>query len=149
VAGKVEMGVLVVPNARAAEPERAAPVADTTPASDASADAGRRYLAAVRDRYAAEAMLRERGDNLLAPVEAAVHGIATSTAREPEARRRALGRVAASVAHLVPRDAVDAYRAAVALLPHEPGFRLVVTGPRAPYSFCDAGADRVGTILAT
>jgi hypothetical protein len=63
-------------------------------------------------------------------VAALAAGIATAEARADPLPR------AAVVSHLVPRDAVDAYRAAVATLTSEASdVRVMVTGPWAPYSF--------------
>jgi hypothetical protein len=41
----------------------------------------------------------------------------------------------ASVYHLVPRKAADAYRAALEQAAAEQGIRLIVSGPWAPYAF--------------
>jgi hypothetical protein len=42
-----------------------------------------------------------------------------------------------TLSHLVPREAVDRYKAAVGAVPPGEEFRFLVIGPRAPYSFCE------------
>lgn len=139
VAGAVEMSVLLV----AREPE-AAPVAVDTSPSHATRP-GHRYLDAVRARAAAEQRQREHVLDQIAAVQDSVRSLVRAGA-PPEIGR---GRVAGSIAHLVAPAHIAAYRTAAVASDVAPEFRVVVAGPRAPYSFCSADENDAGTILAT
>lgn len=105
VAGTVEMAVVVAP-------ARATGVAGQP--------SGRAYLEAIRDR---PHRLRE----VVLAMEARVAGLVRERrSREGEDRQ--------AVSHLIMADAVERYRTALASFT-EPGVRVVVDGPRPPYSF--------------
>jgi hypothetical protein len=54
------------------------------------------------------------------------------------------------IANLVARDEAHHYRALVEALPAEKEWQLLVSGPRAPYSFCTLGdTGGGGMLLAT
>lgn len=81
---------------------------------------GKTYLEQLRTAPARAALVADR---LVASLED----------RFPEARRRGEGsRI--GVSHLLPRTAIDLYRTS-ALATAGEGYRMVVDGPRAPYSF--------------
>lgn len=123
LAGSVEMSVLIVSNpcARPAEsrplPHRGAP------------DAGRRYLEMVRQRARRAEADQAAVEALVSEVRHRVRGVARGESRG----RGAPGVV--SIAHLLHRGDVARYRDALGSLPESSGFRLIVAGPRAPYSF--------------
>jgi hypothetical protein len=119
VDGKVEMTAIVS-------------VTDATPPV-AAASRGREYLEQVRSRPA-------RAETIAARVAAALTPIGGVAEIRPAA-----GRVALS--HLIPRDRVIKYREAAQAAGGE-GYRIVIDGPRAPYSFATF-RPRGGTILAT
>jgi hypothetical protein len=131
VAGAVEMALLLVPNA-----ERVETAADR-PRRDEPA-AGRRYLEAIRERTQSAERRRATADRLAARIGSAVAPMVRGEAR----RSDSLGVV--SVAHLVDYADLERYRRAVALLSTDNDFRIVVAGPRAPYSFAQESATVVG-----
>lgn len=139
VAGAVEMSVLLV----AREPA-AAPVAVDASPSDTSLP-GHRYLDAVRARAAVEQRQRARVLEQIAAIQDSVRSLVRASS-PPEIGR---GRVTGSIAHLVTPAHVAAYRTAAMASDVAPEFRMVIAGPRAPYSFCSADANDPGTILAT
>ncbi|HLZ07766.1 MAG TPA: GvpL/GvpF family gas vesicle protein, partial [Chloroflexota bacterium] len=59
---------------------------------------------------------------------------------EPVVRRLLM-----TASHLIEREASEAYRAAVASVPAGPDLRVLVVGPRAPYSFCAVSGNGLGT----
>ena len=105
LAGMVEMTVIVA-------------VHDEAPPADAP-NRGRAYLEQLKN-------LPARAAEAAARVE---HGLP----QIPDVRRRAEGGQVA-ISHLVPRTAEQTYRDAAAGMGGE-GYRIVVDGPRAPYSF--------------
>lgn len=134
VAGCVEMRILVAPPPVDAVPPVAAP---------RGVSAGRAYLERVRARVHGERALHERAAALRASFAAAAG---------PLARRDAVAVHAGSaapvaIAHLVRRDDVAAWRAAVeAVVPdvRESSERIVLSGPGAPYAFAETTDDRTG-----
>lgn len=140
VQGTVEMSILLT-----VEPPVEAPASVELPPVDPRASgAGHRYLAALRAREAAEARWRDRVLEQLRRVEDGL-GDLVGDASAPGIGH---GRVAGTVSHLVRHAAVDRYRVAAAAVTLAPGFRVLVAGPRAPYSFCDTPDAGAGTILA-
>jgi hypothetical protein len=119
VAGKVEMTAIVS-------------VIDAAPA-EAAASRGREYLEQIRSRPGRAQAVAGRVAEALVVVGG-----------EPRVRPAA-DRVALS--HLIPRDQVVKYREAAQAAGGD-GYRIVVDGPRAPYSFATF-RPRGGTILAT
>jgi hypothetical protein len=92
---------------------------DSVPATDAPGR-GTAYLEQIRSAPSRAASVADRiADSL--------------KLKFPNSQRRAeRGRVALS--HLIPRDAIDTYRTLV-LANSGSGYRIVIDGPRAPYSF--------------
>ena len=128
IAGMVEMTTIVA-------------MQDATPGAD-TPGRGKAYLEQLRSMPARVGAIADR-------IAAALKHMSTDMRRRDDA-----GKVALS--HLVPRHAIDLYRTA-ALAQAGDGYRLVVDGPRAPYSFVlfsprrglDTDVWLGGTILAT
>ena len=98
-------------------------------------ESGREYLAWLRERQRAEREARAQADFLHKRISDAVLGTVREEARAAPARSSACS---LSVSHLVPRDAVTAYRLTIrALIESDPQLRLMVSGPWAPYSFAE------------
>jgi hypothetical protein len=121
VADAIEMSVLVVPTNQSGTRSTARPRRDE-PA------AGRRYLEAVRERtrgdeqrYAGAIRVADRLSEAVSPI---TRGEVRSTSPN-----------VLSVAHLVSLADVDRYRLALSELELDAEFRIIVSGPRAPYSF--------------
>jgi len=131
ISGAIEMAVLLVPNA-----ERGETVADRPQRGEA--DAGRRYLEAIRDRTRSEERVRGAADRLAGRLNSAVASMVRGEARRSDSSG------VMSVAHLVDRANLDRYRRAVAGLTTENDFKIVVAGPRAPYSFAAESTTVVG-----
>jgi gas vesicle protein GvpL/GvpF len=131
VAGAVEMSLLLVPPNPGGE-------SPTLPVRRSEPAAGRRYLEAVRERARSEerrrAVVDGMADHLTRAVAPLVRG---------EARHRGPSGVVA-IAHLVGRDELEGYRRAVAGVSPERGLRIIVAGPRAPYSFAEKTPAVVG-----
>jgi len=131
VAGAVEMAVLLVPNA-----ERVETVADR-PQRDEPA-AGRRYLEAIRKRTRSAERRRAAADHLAERLASAVAPMIRGEARRSDSSG------VMSVAHLVDVADLERYRRMVVQLSTDNDFRIVVAGPRAPYSFAVETAAVVG-----
>lgn len=131
VADAVEMSVLLVPVERA----RASP--RNSPRRDEPA-AGRRYLEAVRQRTRDEEQRRAVAASMAGRITSTVASIVRSESRDAGTAG------ILSVAHLVGRGEVDRYRREVTAVVPEAGYRIVVSGPRAPYSFAAESAFLVG-----
>lgn len=132
VAGAVEMTVQV----RIAAPF---PPADSAPRPASEGQGrGRRYLERV-------AAVHRQEQNVLAEEQVARERVRQAV--EPFVRAEAFvgtsaGSKVASLSHLVPRDRVKAYRSAIhALRVDNPALSLRVSGPWAPYSFAQMGAN--------
>lgn len=137
VAGCVEMGVVLAEDrSTAARPE--VPNESRVPRSS-EPHAGRRYLEALRVRAHSDDRARAQAEAALERASSVVRPLV----REESRARGAQGSWSAS--HLVPRDAVSGYREAIRQLGHVGEFRLIVSGPRGPYSFVsEASAARKG-----
>jgi hypothetical protein len=123
LAGTVEMSVLVVP-------PRAARRADAEPLpSRGDAHAGRRYLELVRQRDRQINAVQHVVTRILNDIRAAVRAIT----RDEATGRGPTGIV--SIAHLLRREDTGSYREAVRGVRLHDEFRIIVAGPRAPYSF--------------
>jgi gas vesicle protein GvpL/GvpF len=123
LAGSVEMSVLIVPKAWGPPAE-----SSLMPDRDA-ADAGRRYLEMVRQRARRAEANQVAVDAVMSELRDKVRGVTHG-----ESRGRGTTAVL-SIAHLLRREDVARYREALGTLPESSGFRLIVAGPRAPYSF--------------
>ncbi|HEX8276820.1 MAG TPA: GvpL/GvpF family gas vesicle protein [Longimicrobiaceae bacterium] len=133
VRGRVEMAATVSWDAAAARARLLAARPELRPAAEKPAS-GRAYLEARRREHGLEAALREEAEALLERVSRA---IATALPGAEETRTT-LPRpeVAGTLAHLVRREDVAAYRDAVGRVAEEPAEAEVrVSGPWAPYSF--------------
>ena len=121
VANAVEMAVLLVPT------NGSRPAGDSRPLRN-EPSAGRRYLEVVRKRTRNEEQLRIAAEQLAARVTAAVKGIVRG-------ETRVLSPQLLSIAHLVGRADLQRYRDTLAGVTPGPQFKILVAGPRAPYSF--------------
>lgn len=128
LAGLVEMSVLVVPPRPSvvSEPERQAP------------GAGRRYLEKLRERARRLEAAHRLRDDVVRSIGDVVRSLAQGETHDVDAT----GIV--SIAHLLRRQDVTRYREVVRAIPSRDGIRLIVAGPRAPYSFVDASAFSTG-----
>lgn len=126
VAGCVEMGVLLAPERPVTTHEASEPA--RIPHSG-EARAGRRYLDVLRARAHSDDTARAQAEAELERLSTAVRPLARDEAR----RRNAQG--VWSLSHLVARESVQAYREAMRALVPGGDFRLIDSGPRAPYSF--------------
>lgn len=121
VAGAVEMSVLVVPRNRD-ERQMA-----TRPRRDEPA-AGRRYLEAVRERTRNDEQRFAEANRVAQRVSKAVSEMTSEEVRSVSSN-------VLSIAHLVRRDELDRYRLALSAVDGGEQFKIIVAGPRAPYSF--------------
>jgi hypothetical protein len=101
---------------------------------------GKRYLETLRAREAATGTVRRAMDALTQRLGDAVQRIVRRSSTHEDMTRMPLR----TISHLVARDLVDAYREALAAVKAGSEFRLLVVGPRAPYSFCGIGASGEG-----
>ncbi len=128
VRGRVEMGATLGWDAAAARENVLARRPDLRPVAEKPAT-GRAYLEARRREHGLEAALRAEAEALVERVSRAVAAAlpevveARTTLPQPD--------VAGTLAHLVGRDDVSAYREAV----RDVAVELRVSGPWAPYSF--------------
>jgi hypothetical protein len=142
VAGMVEMSVIVAP-------ALARMLRELTPIAPAALDAmargaGREYLEQLRERTSREQAVRSLIDAQLDRVSAAVRAL--SRGEERQVSQRPVG----VIAHLVASSDALHYRESVLALPAAKEWQLLVSGPRAPYSFCAVGDENTGgTFLAT
>jgi hypothetical protein len=132
LAGTVEMSVLLVPSRRAAAKDSAAPPTRDEPS------AGRRYLESLREKSHRAERAQRAADTIVARIDAALRGIARA-----EARSRT-GTGIARIAHLLSGADVHRYREAIGVFAPTDEFRLVISGPRAPYSFVGSAAPQGG-----
>ena len=133
VRGRVEMGAALGWDAAAAQERVLARRPELRPA-DGKPATGRAYLEARRREHGLEAALREEADALLERVSRAV----AAALPDVEEARTTLPRppAAGTLAHLVRRGDVSAYRDAVRRAAGElPEVEVRVSGPWAPYSF--------------
>ena len=128
LAGLIEMSVLVVPP----RPPVASEVERQTPG------AGRRYLEELRERARRLEVAQRRRDDAVRTIGDAVRDLARGETHDVGAT----GII--SIAHLLRREDVTRYREVVRAIPSRDGIRLIVAGPRAPYSFVEASAFSIG-----
>ena len=137
VEGCVEMGVLLVED-RAALANPEVHEAASVPRSS-EPHAGRRYLEALRVRAHIDDRARAQAESALERVSSAVRPFV----REESRTRSAQGSWSAS--HLVRREVLTRYGETIRQLGRIGEFRLIVSGPRGPYSFVgEPIADRIG-----
>lgn len=129
VAGLVEMTVCTLLPGMPPAPSR---VADDP---DDAAAPGRAYLRQLRARADRERHLRTALEALRARISRALAPVSRGEVAEIRGSETAL---ALSVSYLVARDREAEFRRAVDEVSREAAARLVVAGPRAPYSFSPA-----------
>ncbi|MGI5400861.1 GvpL/GvpF family gas vesicle protein [Streptomyces sp. CA-135486] len=139
--GRVEWGVKVY--AETPEAQEPAPAPAREPAS---ATTGRDYLRRrLQERRAAEGTW-ERADAVSRRLheELSRHAEADRLHRPQQAQlSKAAGHNVLNAAYLVPREESAAFVASLdELRPHEPGIRVELTGPWAPYSFTGEVGER-------
>lgn len=122
LAGALEFGVRVIDPAVPASGERPA------------AESGREYLAALARERDRRDRIEARGEELREEIAAELRDLVRAERRTgPEAARELIG-----LAHLVPREHFDAYRARLSeFRGGRPELRFLVTGPWPPYSFVE------------
>jgi hypothetical protein len=126
--GTVEMSLLLVPR------RQEAGASTMTLPHRHEPSAGRRYLEILRERERRAESMQGTIETVIEEIRHAVHAIA----REESRGRAATG--VESIAHLVDREEISRYRDAVHAVPMQDGIRLIVAGPRAPYSFTGSNA---------
>ena len=123
VAGTIEMSVVLAsPNLRVGERSALLPARNES-------SAGRRYLELVRERTRHAEQAQAATEAVVDQLRLAVHAVVLE-----EARGRATQGIT-SIAHLLRREDESRYRDAVQCLETPNDVRVVVAGPRAPYSF--------------
>jgi len=138
VSGQVEMTLLIAPSTsrmlRDLEPVL------PTSASSSPHGPGRSYLESLRSREDSAGQVRAGAAAFAQRVSEAVEQfVHRTTEHQPVTRLPML-----TVSHLITRAAVDEYRTMAQSVPPGAEFRLLVIGPRAPYSFCALRADDGG-----
>jgi gas vesicle protein GvpL/GvpF len=132
IADAVEMAVLLVPTSGAMANEAISPPASNEPT------AGRRYLESIRRRV-------HESQRRRAAAEAEAGRLGCTVGRYIRGEARSIAATGMmSLAHLVRNADLAPYRNALAGFVPGGAFRLVIGGPRAPYSFSDSGLDRSG-----
>jgi len=101
---------------------------------------GRRYLESLRAREEATGAVRQALDVLGDRLEEAVGPLIRRSASQENLARMPFR----TISHLVPRQLVAEYRAALKSVHPTADFRFLVIGPRAPYSFCSLGTGDAG-----
>ena len=136
--GCVEMTVIITPSTKRMLSDLEPVVPQMFQAG--APGAGRGYLEALRAREAASGAIEGATTELAARLEEAAADVLQRTARPRSEMRMPM----LTLSHLIRRDDVDAYRAAIATVNAGPEMRFLVIGPRAPYSFCALGTGRGG-----
>lgn len=137
VAGCVEMTLILTPSTGRMLRELDG---ETAAHQDGSAP-GTQYLNRLRRREQAVAASGSPARRLLERIQQAVAPwVKGETTHEPVVRRLLL-----TASHLVERGASAGYRAAVARVVTGSDLRVLVVGPRAPYSFCAVRDNSLGT----
>ena len=131
IAGAVEMTVLLVPNA-----ERVEAGADRPQRNEPAA--GRRYLEAIKVRAQSAERRRTAAHRLTERLASAVAPMVRGETRRSDSSG------VVSITHLVGLTDLDDYRRIVAELSTDKVLRIVVAGPRAPYSFAAENAALAG-----
>ena len=135
--GFIEMTLLVTPSTRRMlrdlEPALTSDViAEPDEFEHAPAGPGRVYLESLRAKGAAVSEMRAAVTRLAERISAAVASLVRRSAEHQSVTRLPM----LTVSHLIERSAADAYRAAAVAVPTGGELRVLVIGPRAPYSFC-------------
>jgi len=106
----------------------------------ATAGAGRRYLETLRTRESASGAIQRLSDDLVQQLSAAVEPLVRRSLQHAPVTPIPLR----TISHLIARESVAAYRRAIESVSTGSNRRVLVIGPRAPYSFCALGADSGG-----
>jgi hypothetical protein len=101
---------------------------------------GRRYLDTLRKREARSGEISEATDDIAERLDEAAAQFVERTLSHQTITPMPLR----TISHLVRREDVAAYRDAIARVPKADDYRVLLIGPRAPYSFCALGADSGG-----
>jgi hypothetical protein len=137
--GFIEMTVLITPSTnrmiRDLEPVIPEMFDSTT------LGAGRRYLDTLRKREARTGEISEATDGIALELADAAAAFVERTLSHQTMTPMPLR----TISHLVAREKVDAYRAAAAAVHGGSEYRILLIGPRAPYSFCALGSEPGGT----
>lgn len=83
--------------------------------------------------------LHRRMGEMQIPGAARLRPAVAKWVRAERSERRADGRLAGTIYHLIPQSAVPAYRRALAKAARDAGVTIVVSGPWPPYAFADHG----------
>jgi hypothetical protein len=141
ISGLVEMTVCTLPSTPVGpRPRHALP--HLARAADPDGAPGRAYLEQLRARADHERHLRAALERLRARVSGALGGIARGEVAEIRGRNEALS---LAVSYLVERGSEGDFRRAVQEVSREATARLVIAGPRAPYSFAPRERPTAGT----
>jgi hypothetical protein len=138
IQGFVEMTVLITPSTHRM-------VRDLEPMLpemfDSETDGvGRRYLDTLRKREARSGEISEATDEIARRLDEAAAMYVERTLTHHTITPMPLR----TISHLVARENVAAYQAAVGMVKNTGDYRFLLIGPRAPYSFCGLGDDSSG-----
>lgn len=140
--GMVEMTLLFAPTSRRALQELRP---EFSPSVDSAAESGmgRRYLETLRGRDERRRAIAALASELAIEVSAAVGALVKRSLEHTAVAELPL----LTVSHLIRRDAADDYRARAERAGAATGgdIRVLVIGPRAPYSFCTLAGGSSGT----
>jgi hypothetical protein len=145
--GFIEMTLLVTPSTRRMlrdlEPALTAERIDVEPDAfeHAPLGPGRAYLDSLRAKGAAVSDMRAALTRLGERITGAVGSLVRRSAEHQSVTRLPM----LTLSHLIERSAADTYRAVAAAVPTGAELRVLVIGPRAPYSFCALRGDAIGT----
>jgi hypothetical protein len=140
VRGMVEMTLLFAPTTRRALRELQ-PAAQATASSGHGAGIGRSYLDALRARDDRRHEIASLASELAGSVTAAVAPLVRRSLEHTAVAELPL----LTVSHLITRDAAEEYRRRAESVPASDEIRILVIGPRAPYSFCTLSGGATGT----
>lgn len=138
VHGRVEMTLLVAPSTRRMLRDLEPVIPITTPSSERGP--GRTYLESLRSKEDSTRQVRDGATALAERISSAVEPFVQRTATHQAVTRLPM----LTVSHLIGRVAIDEYRTTAQAVPTGAELRLLVIGPRAPYSFCTLKADDIG-----
>jgi len=129
VHGSIEMTLIITPSTRRMIRELEPVLPEMFDSETERPD--RRYLDSLRRREATTGAIKSAMDELVRALSVAAGPLLRRTTVLDQVSRLPLR----TVSHLIARDRVAAYRAAVAGVESGAELRLLVIGPRAPYSF--------------
>jgi hypothetical protein len=102
--------------------------------------AGRRYLDTLRKREARTGEISEATGDIAERLDEAAAPFVERTLSHQTITPMPLR----TISHLVRREDVAAYRDAIDRVPKASDYRVLLIGPRAPYSFCALGSESGG-----